>query len=293
MKALPQARAGAIFHIGIIAGKLNGVIPAHDAQRLAHRVHVDAGAGAVGELALQQVRRADAELDHLEAALHVARGVGQGLAVLAAQRLGQLVHVAVEEARRTPSSPAPGAAGWSPPTSAAPRAARVDRCVDLRAEAQGDPRLHLAGGRVEDIGDAPGAPGTRLPSMKCPSSCIAAFLPSDPSSGTLSPKAGQCSGKFVVPVLRIRPPGGGGAAVAVTVGALRGAGDDRGDSRTAVTKLVPAVAALGRKRSRRGPADPSGTPPRVPVPSRPVSLCRAQRSPKPSIWRFCMAPAPC
>ncbi len=28
MKALPQAIAGANFHIGIIAGKLNGVMPA-------------------------------------------------------------------------------------------------------------------------------------------------------------------------------------------------------------------------------------------------------------------------
>ena len=28
MKALPQASAGANFHIGIIAGKLNGVMPA-------------------------------------------------------------------------------------------------------------------------------------------------------------------------------------------------------------------------------------------------------------------------
>ena len=28
MKALPQARAGPIFHSGIIAGKLNGVMPA-------------------------------------------------------------------------------------------------------------------------------------------------------------------------------------------------------------------------------------------------------------------------
>jgi hypothetical protein len=44
------------------------------------------------------VRRADAELDHFEPALHVALGVGQGLAMLAAQRLGQLVHVAVQQA---------------------------------------------------------------------------------------------------------------------------------------------------------------------------------------------------
>ena len=68
-----------------------------DAERLAHRIHVDAGAGAVGELALQQMRRADAELGDLEAADHVALGVGQGLAVLARQRLGQLVHVAVQQ----------------------------------------------------------------------------------------------------------------------------------------------------------------------------------------------------
>jgi hypothetical protein len=68
------------------------------AQRLAHRIHVDAGAGALGEFALQQMRRADAELDHFEPALHVALGVGQVLPCSRAQRLGQLVHVAVQQA---------------------------------------------------------------------------------------------------------------------------------------------------------------------------------------------------
>ena len=46
MKALPQAIAGANFHIGIMAGKLNGVMPATTPKRLAHGIEVDAGTGA-------------------------------------------------------------------------------------------------------------------------------------------------------------------------------------------------------------------------------------------------------
>ena len=38
----PHAIAGAHIHIGTIAGKLNGVMPGDDAERLADRVHVDA-----------------------------------------------------------------------------------------------------------------------------------------------------------------------------------------------------------------------------------------------------------
>ena len=62
-----------------------------DAERLAHRIEVDAGAGAFGELALQQVRNAAGELHHLEAALDVALGVGEGLAVLGGQQPGEVV----------------------------------------------------------------------------------------------------------------------------------------------------------------------------------------------------------
>ena len=91
-----------------------------DAERLAHRIDVDAGAGAVGELALHHVRRADADLDHFQAALDVALGVGDGLAVLARQDFGQLVIVALRPVRGTSSARARGAAGWSPPRPAAP-----------------------------------------------------------------------------------------------------------------------------------------------------------------------------
>ena len=95
MNALPQAIAGANFHIGIIAGKLNGVMPATTPKRLPQRIDVDAGAGAFGVFALHQVRNADGEFHHLEPALDVALGVRNGLAVLARQKLGELVVVAL------------------------------------------------------------------------------------------------------------------------------------------------------------------------------------------------------
>src|SRR3546814_4500005 len=53
------------------------------AQRLVRRVHVDAGTGALGVLALEQVRDAAGELDHFQPALQVAARIRQHLAVLA------------------------------------------------------------------------------------------------------------------------------------------------------------------------------------------------------------------
>ena len=44
-KVFPQAIALANIHIGTIAGKLNGVMPATTPERLADRVDVDAGRG--------------------------------------------------------------------------------------------------------------------------------------------------------------------------------------------------------------------------------------------------------
>src|SRR5581483_1936413 len=76
MKALPQAIAGAHFHSGIMAGKIEGGNAGDHAQRLAHGVEVDAGSGAFRVLALHEVGDADGELHDLEAALDVAPGVG-------------------------------------------------------------------------------------------------------------------------------------------------------------------------------------------------------------------------
>ena len=83
MKALPQAIAGAALPQRDHRREIERRDAGDDAERLAHRIHVDAGAGAVGELALQQMRNAAGELGDFEAALDVAVRVGDGLAVLA------------------------------------------------------------------------------------------------------------------------------------------------------------------------------------------------------------------
>ncbi len=68
-----------------------------DAERLAHRIDVDAGTGADGIFALQRLRDAAAIFDHLEPALDVALGVGDDLAVLRAEQMRELVHVGFDQ----------------------------------------------------------------------------------------------------------------------------------------------------------------------------------------------------
>ena len=102
---------GGLEDEGVAAGKGRAHFPQRDhrgevergdarrhAQRLAHRIHVDAGACAVGELALQHLGGPDAIFDHFQPALNVAFGIRNGLTMLAAQGLGQLVHVLVDQA---------------------------------------------------------------------------------------------------------------------------------------------------------------------------------------------------
>ena len=125
------------------------------AERLAQGIHVDAGAGAVGELAFQQVRRADAELGDLEPADHVARRVGQRLAVLAAERLGEFVHVAVEEGNELHQD-----AGAALGVGRAPHRlgglGALYGGVEFGGGGERHAGLDLAGGGVEDVGEAAG-----------------------------------------------------------------------------------------------------------------------------------------
>src|ERR1700754_1186374 len=91
MKALPQAMAGAAFHSGIMAGKLNGVMPAATPSGRGHRERMVAGAGIVGKLALEHMRNAAGELHHLKAALKIAARVRNGLAVFGRQQFRDLL----------------------------------------------------------------------------------------------------------------------------------------------------------------------------------------------------------
>ena len=97
MKALPQAMAGRNFPKRDHGREVERRDAGDHAERLAHRIDVDAGAGAVGEFALHHVRRADAYLDHFEAALNVALGVGDCLAMFAGKDLGEFVILAVHQ----------------------------------------------------------------------------------------------------------------------------------------------------------------------------------------------------
>src|SRR6267378_2009016 len=74
MKALPQASAGANFHIGIMAGKLNGVMPA---------------------MTPSGWRSENRSMP--EPALDVALGIGEGLAVLGGEQLGEAVELLLHQ----------------------------------------------------------------------------------------------------------------------------------------------------------------------------------------------------
>ena len=101
MKQLPQASAIGNIHSGTIAGKLNGVMPAHTPSGWRIDQRVDAAADLLGELALQQMRDAAGELDDLEAAGDLALGVGQHLAVLRGDDAARFVVLARPAARGT------------------------------------------------------------------------------------------------------------------------------------------------------------------------------------------------
>lgn len=132
-----------------------------DAERLAHRVDVDAGAGGVGELALEQVRDAGGELDHLEAALDVALGVGDGLAVLGGQQPGQVLHVVLHELQELHQHP-----GALLRVERRPFLLRLDGVRDdglgLGDVGEGNAGLHLTGVGVEDVGEPVGGAGDVL-----------------------------------------------------------------------------------------------------------------------------------
>ena len=68
-----------------------------DADRLAEGPDVDARPGALGELALQHVRDAAAEFDHLQPALNVATAVGQHLAMFGTEHAGQFIHAGFDQ----------------------------------------------------------------------------------------------------------------------------------------------------------------------------------------------------
>ena len=167
MKALPQAIAGASFHKRDHRREIERRDAGDDAERLAHRIEVDAGAGAVGIFALHQMRNAEREFDHLDAALNVALGVGDRLAVLARQRVGELVVVLGDEVDELHQDA--GAALRIDRRPGRLRRLRVlDRGANLGLGGERDMGAHRAVHRLEDVGGSPRLAGDLLAADEMP-----------------------------------------------------------------------------------------------------------------------------
>ena len=157
MKALPQASAGANFHIGIMAGKLNGVMPATTPSGWRMEKRSMPGPAPSVVFALEQVRNAAGEFDHLQAALHVAFGVGESLAVLGGQKPRQLIEFLLRQIEEfhhhagTPLRIGGGPAGLR-------RFRNGDGMLDFGPFGECDLGLHLAGIGIENVAEPPRSP---------------------------------------------------------------------------------------------------------------------------------------
>ncbi len=132
--ALPAAMATGKNHIGHHGREVEGADDPDHAERLAQRVHVDAGGGLRAVPALEQVAETAGELDDLLAAGHLAQRVGVHLAVLGGDERRELVLAGVEQlaegehhlrttrqGRRAPGRRGPGGGGDDPLGVVAPR----------------------------------------------------------------------------------------------------------------------------------------------------------------------------
>ena len=125
-----------------------------DAERMAHRIDVDAGAGAFGIFALHQVRDAAGEFDHFQPALDVALGVGHGLAVLAREQFGELVVIALGELEEFHHDARPALRVGGGPFALG--GARIlDRGADFGFRRQRHLGLDVAGHRLKHVGRPP------------------------------------------------------------------------------------------------------------------------------------------
>jgi hypothetical protein len=121
-----------------------------DAERLVHRIEIDARAGALGIFALDEMRNAAGEFRDFEAALNVALGVGERLAVLGGEEPGEFVILALDEFQEPEHDPgAPLRIGGRPTRES--RLCIGNRFFDFRLIGQRDLGLHFAGIGVEDV----------------------------------------------------------------------------------------------------------------------------------------------
>ncbi len=146
------------------------------AERLAQRPAIHAGADRLGELALQEMRDAAGELDHLEPAHQRAARVRQHLAVLGGDHRGQLVGVLLDQLLELEHDAGTAQRRRGGPAGEGLARGR-DRRVDLGAVAKA---TRFATSPVAGLNTSPvrpPAPATVLPAMKCPIVSTITLLP--------------------------------------------------------------------------------------------------------------------
>ena len=125
---------------------------------MAQRVAVDVAGHVLVHLALQELRDAARELHDLGAALHLAAGVVQRLAVLARDQLRDLAGVLLEQVPEAEQDArAPRRRGLGPGAERALRG--LHRAVHLGRRRERHPCLHPAAGRVVHVAEAVAAAG--------------------------------------------------------------------------------------------------------------------------------------
>ncbi len=158
---MPQASAIGNIHIGTIAGKLNGVIPAQTPSGWrTDQLSMPRPTCSVNS-PFKQMRDAAGELDDFEPAHDLALRVGEDLAVLLGDNPRQRVVVPVQEFEELEhDARSRQRCGCRP--GGKRRRRRLYRGVNLACAAHRDAAGALAGRRVEHIAPAPARPVSAL-----------------------------------------------------------------------------------------------------------------------------------
>ena len=160
-KVLPQARATGYIHIGTMAGKLKGVMPAHTPSgwRTLKLSTLPATFSFISPL--RSWGDPARELDDLDAAGDRSAGVVEGLAMFGGADAGQLLAVRFEDvAVAEQDARALRRRGRRPRGER--RLRRPDRPADLARGRERHPRLDLPGRRVVDVAEAVALAGDAL-----------------------------------------------------------------------------------------------------------------------------------
>ena len=154
---------GRLEHEGVSAGDGDRVHPhghhrrkvergdaRHDADGLADRIGVDRARHVLVVLTLDQLRDTAGKLDHLEAALHLALGVAEHLAVLRNEKSGDVVLVLLDEVAEGEEDRS--AAGKRDVLPCVPSAARRGNGgIDVIGGGHGNTTLNETGCGVVDV----------------------------------------------------------------------------------------------------------------------------------------------